>query len=99
MHSPRGNSILDMSTRSAQKRICTSFSVFYCSMGSSIFFGGDGPLSSQKSPFMFQWQNDVQSIFGLRIFVKAPFQINFIATRGSRVGIKLKTLWNKLKAK
>lgn len=69
----RGNSILDMSTRSAQKkkRICLYFCFLLFNGLFNIFRGGG--LSSQKSPFMFR-HNDVQSIFGLRIFVKAHFR-------------------------
>jgi len=67
MHSfyPRGNSILDMSTRSAKKKEFVPLLFFYCSKA-LIFFGDP---SSQKSPFMF-WQNGVlkQSISGLAFF-------------------------------
>ncbi len=86
MHSlnPRGNSILDMPTRSAKKEFVPH--LFFTVQWALKYFPGGGDKSKSRHSCFGRMTFKV--FLGYAFFVKAhSFQINFIATSRSRVGI------------
>ena len=73
MHSfyPRGNSILDMSTRSAKKKEFVPLLFFLLFKGSYIFWG---PLKSKVAIHVLAERRSKAKYFGLGIFLKAHFR-------------------------